>query len=100
MLLGFISLLLTVGQGVISKICVPKSVGDSWHPCKMKNDTKSITQEHKIGRRLMQDADYNPGIYRRSLAGGGGSDKCIAKACKHNVHIWINLISNIIVLVD
>ncbi|KAK3035358.1 hypothetical protein RJ639_033642, partial [Escallonia herrerae] len=33
MLLGFISLLLTVGQDPISKICIPKSVGTSWHPC-------------------------------------------------------------------
>ncbi|PIN11990.1 hypothetical protein CDL12_15409 [Handroanthus impetiginosus] len=36
MLLGFISLLLTVGQQKISEICIPKSVGHSWHPC---NDT-------------------------------------------------------------
>lgn len=34
MLLGFISLLLTVTQESISNICVPKKVGDSWHPCK------------------------------------------------------------------
>ncbi|KAM0949464.1 hypothetical protein DsansV1_C05g0052761 [Dioscorea sansibarensis] len=84
MLLGFISLLLTVGQGTISKICVPKSVGDSWHPCKPKNDTTSTTQEHNIGRRLMQSSDYNLGNYRRSLAGGGASDKCTVKACRHN----------------
>ncbi|XP_057799039.1 MLO-like protein 6 isoform X2 [Salvia miltiorrhiza] len=34
MLLGFISLLLTVTQETLSNICVPKNVGDSWHPCK------------------------------------------------------------------
>ncbi|KAM7504455.1 hypothetical protein LguiB_003359 [Lonicera macranthoides] len=33
MLLGFISLLLTVTQDYVSKICVPKSIGNSWHPC-------------------------------------------------------------------
>lgn len=33
MLLGFISLLLTVTQDPISNICVPKSIGNSWHPC-------------------------------------------------------------------
>ncbi|KAK1290795.1 MLO-like protein 2 [Acorus calamus] len=33
MLMGFISLLLTVGSSPISKICVSKSAGDSWHPC-------------------------------------------------------------------
>ncbi|XP_051119952.1 MLO-like protein 6 [Andrographis paniculata] len=33
MLLGFISLLLTLVQSPLSDICVPKSVGHSWHPC-------------------------------------------------------------------
>ncbi|KAF7132593.1 hypothetical protein RHSIM_Rhsim09G0152900 [Rhododendron simsii] len=33
MLLGFISLLLTVTQDRIAEICIPKSVGNSWHPC-------------------------------------------------------------------
>ncbi|KAL3523440.1 hypothetical protein ACH5RR_016274 [Cinchona calisaya] len=37
MLLGFISLILTVVQDHISKICIPKSPGRSWHPCG-KND--------------------------------------------------------------
>ncbi|XP_057799042.1 MLO-like protein 6 [Salvia miltiorrhiza] len=34
MLLGFISLLLTVTQESLSDICVPKNVARSWHPCK------------------------------------------------------------------
>ena len=34
MLLGLMSLLLTVLQNSISKICIPKSVGSTWHPCK------------------------------------------------------------------
>ncbi|KAJ9684581.1 hypothetical protein PVL29_016849 [Vitis rotundifolia] len=33
MLLGFMSLLLTVLQTSISKICIPKSVGSTWYPC-------------------------------------------------------------------
>ncbi|XP_047316208.1 MLO-like protein 12 [Impatiens glandulifera] len=33
MVMGFISLLLTVGQAPISGICVPNNVGRSWHPC-------------------------------------------------------------------
>ncbi|XP_042001480.1 MLO-like protein 6 [Salvia splendens] len=36
MLLGFISLLLTVTQESLSDICVPKSVASSWHPCNEK----------------------------------------------------------------
>ncbi|XP_071734037.1 MLO-like protein 12 [Rutidosis leptorrhynchoides] len=38
MLLGFISLLLTVGQQPISDICIPSTVARSWHPC--VNDKK------------------------------------------------------------
>ncbi|KAI3751469.1 hypothetical protein L2E82_22556 [Cichorium intybus] len=33
MILGFISLLLTVGQGPISDICIPSKVARTWHPC-------------------------------------------------------------------
>lgn len=33
MLLGFISLFLTVVQNPVFKICILKSVGSSWHPC-------------------------------------------------------------------
>lgn len=38
MLLGFISLLLTVGAEPISMICISKKVVDTMLPCK-KNDT-------------------------------------------------------------
>ncbi|KAK3018719.1 hypothetical protein RJ639_003914, partial [Escallonia herrerae] len=41
MLLGFISLLLKVGQDPISKICIPKSVGNSWHPCQRERFSDS-----------------------------------------------------------
>lgn len=33
MILGFISLLLTVAQGPISDICIPSKVARTWHPC-------------------------------------------------------------------
>ncbi|KAK1432064.1 hypothetical protein QVD17_08954 [Tagetes erecta] len=38
MLLGFISLLLTVGQGPISDICIPSHVARTWHPCDSKKE--------------------------------------------------------------
>eukprot|EP01018_Ginkgo_biloba_P015568 Gb_28679 [translate_table: standard] len=41
MLVGFISLLLTVGQKPISKICISKSLGDTMLPCKKKDDKTS-----------------------------------------------------------
>ncbi|KAF5205362.1 Mlo-like protein [Thalictrum thalictroides] len=41
MLVGFISLLLTVGQGPISEMCIPRSVGNTWHPCSKENEPKA-----------------------------------------------------------
>ncbi|KAL8551547.1 hypothetical protein ACS0TY_000587 [Phlomoides rotata] len=38
MLVGFLSLLLTVTQEMLSEICVPRSVGESWHPCRDFDD--------------------------------------------------------------
>ncbi|KAH6802621.1 Seven transmembrane MLO family protein [Perilla frutescens var. frutescens] len=41
MLLGFISLLLTVGKGPISEFCISKKIGNSWHPCNRKQELEN-----------------------------------------------------------
>ncbi|KAI3748261.1 hypothetical protein L6452_11230 [Arctium lappa] len=41
MLLGFISLLLTVGTTPITKICISESVASTWHPCNKQNGENS-----------------------------------------------------------
>ncbi|KAL4318294.1 hypothetical protein GQ457_18G004150 [Hibiscus cannabinus] len=101
MLLGFISLLLTVGQGLISDICISKEIAATWHPCskKQENSVNESDQgdnedtEHR--RRLL--AIPNPGgVFRRSLA-GGSEDKCAAQGKApfvssdgiHQLHIFI-----------
>ncbi|KAJ6350084.1 hypothetical protein OIU78_006297 [Salix suchowensis] len=38
MLLGFISLLLTILQGTIADMCIPKSIAATWHPCSKKQE--------------------------------------------------------------
>ncbi|KAL5711412.1 hypothetical protein ACHQM5_021872 [Ranunculus cassubicifolius] len=102
MLMGFISLLLTVGQGPISKICVPESVGNSWHPCDRKQEDKkygttggSESEESNANRRRLL---FSSGAsLRRLLAGGGGEDKCakegkvslVSKDGIHQLHIFI-----------
>ncbi|KAK9085419.1 hypothetical protein Sjap_025830 [Stephania japonica] len=45
MLLGFITLSLTVTQGPISKICIPRDVGNSFLPCKDKAPLSVIEEE-------------------------------------------------------
>ncbi|KAL2485705.1 MLO-like protein 12 [Abeliophyllum distichum] len=77
MLLGFKSLLLTVGQGPISDICISAKVGATWHPCTKYQEIKKY-----------KDADIEVEHHRKLLVYGGarlvlaaaGTDKCAAKA--------------------
>ncbi|KAI3450534.1 hypothetical protein Pfo_007199 [Paulownia fortunei] len=97
MLLGFISLLLTVGQGLISDICISKEVGATWHPCNKKQEESKYPSKN-IGdesRRKLLTTDGG-GSFRRILA-AGGTDKCAAKGKVpfvssdgiHQLHIFI-----------
>lgn len=83
MLLGFISLLLTVGQGPISNICISKKVGNTWHPCSKKQEEKIVEEEEEVespSRKLLAafESGYGGGSARRVLA-AAGTDKCAAK---------------------
>lgn len=68
MLLGFISLLLTVGTSYVAKICVPKSLGNKWLPCDKKiiedEDDDKGKEEH---RKLLSFGEEI--VWRRALAG-------------------------------
>ncbi|KAL9153332.1 hypothetical protein ABFS82_10G041500 [Erythranthe guttata] len=102
MLLGFISLLLTVGQGPISEICVSKKVGNSWHPCaekeeksKYKEDDEKADFDDNGRRRLL--AYLDSGWDQRRVLAAGGYDKCADKGKVplistdgiHQLHIFI-----------
>lgn len=86
MLLGFISLLLTVFQGVISKICIPEKYVKHMLPCKFDEHEGSSTTEHTE-------------IVRRFLSGGSGQQEayCAEKhkvpflsvEALHHLHIFI-----------
>ncbi|XP_068315734.1 MLO-like protein 6 [Pyrus communis] len=69
MLLGFLSLLLTVLQGTISDMCISQSVGATWHPCKYNKSSKSGSN----GRKLLEFFNH-----RRRLA-VKGNDYCTEK---------------------
>ncbi|KAI3995177.1 hypothetical protein MKX01_031979 [Papaver californicum] len=115
MLLGFLSLLLTVGQGPISKICIPKSVAATWHPCnseqeaKLNNgggytttsnnvdDNESEDVVGTLGRKLLSNisrlsSNPNPTpSLRRILAGGSTDGKMpfVSSDGIHQLHIFI-----------
>ncbi|KAK1401809.1 hypothetical protein POM88_001414 [Heracleum sosnowskyi] len=82
MLLGFISLLLTVLKGTISEICIPKVIGNSWLPC-----DKDFEEEHENDfdgddghRKLLSFTKLTRRSHHRSLAAAAYVDKCVAKA--------------------
>ncbi|XP_057781779.1 MLO-like protein 6 [Salvia miltiorrhiza] len=99
MLLGFISLLLTVGQSPISNICISKSAGATWHPCSKSEEAKkdappaAAEDDGEDRRRRLL---WLEGGARRILA-GGGTDKCADKGKVpfvssdgiHQLHIFI-----------
>ncbi|KAI9201545.1 hypothetical protein LWI28_025104 [Acer negundo] len=106
MLLGFISLLLTVGSTLIYKICIPASYGQYMLPCKYKSD-KSYDQDGDGGdkgggggggdneRKLLF---YAGDMTRRVLAADAGvGDYCsskgkislISQSGMHQLHIFI-----------
>nr|XP_043614550.1 MLO-like protein 12 [Erigeron canadensis] len=69
MLLGFISLLLTVLQQPISEICIPKTVGRTWHPCSSEKDDEDYY-------------DYDP-CYKK------GKVQLVSNYAIHQLHIFI-----------
>ncbi|OAY85344.1 MLO protein [Ananas comosus] len=92
MLLGFISLLLTAGQGQISKICIPAKAGNIMLPCKLKNATESNTDSR---RRLLW---YGEEAVRRRMLVSSTADYCsqykdrvplISQSGIHQLHIFI-----------
>ncbi|KAK4789109.1 hypothetical protein SAY86_020428 [Trapa natans] len=105
MLLGFISLLLTVGQGLITNICISEKVGSTWHPCSNKefqhqklHRNYGYAPSDSVGdrRRLLNVYGSDEGTFRRVLAAAAG-DKCAAKGKVpfvsaegiHQLHIFI-----------
>ncbi|MQM10290.1 hypothetical protein Taro_043182 [Colocasia esculenta] len=92
MILGFISLLLTIGQNYIAKICISEKVADTMLPCKLKHNDKVETKGGENHRRLLWDLINSN---RRVLAAASGN------SCKqgkvpfvstngiHQLHIFI-----------
>ncbi|CAN1237855.1 MLO-like protein 6 [Linum grandiflorum] len=95
MLLGFLSLLLTVFQSPISSICVSREIGGTWHPC-TKKEEKASDDSGENRRRLLGFLDPDMMIPRRSLA-TKGVDKCteqgkvafVSAYGIHQLHIFI-----------
>nr|ALI93622.1 MLO11 [Vitis pseudoreticulata] len=95
MLLGFISLLLTVGQGTIAGICISEKIAATWHPCGKKQESKYVSNEEDYGKRRLLEISDSDGSNRRVLA-AAGDDKCgegkvpfVSNYGIHQLHIFI-----------
>ncbi|KAF8397661.1 hypothetical protein HHK36_016582 [Tetracentron sinense] len=86
MLMGFISLLLTVGQGPISNICISESLGNTWKPCtqkqatKLNNKQKLYSDDNNRRRLLLMIPDSSTRRGKVSFVSTGGI---------HQLHIFI-----------
>ncbi|RDX62835.1 MLO-like protein 12, partial [Mucuna pruriens] len=99
MLLGFISFLLTVGQGLISRICISEKVAATFHPCRHKTDTthRRFLLHHQTNRRrLLPPFLASDNQNHRSILTAGASDKCprgkvpfVSSEGIHQLHIFI-----------
>ncbi|KAF3329388.1 MLO-like protein 1 [Carex littledalei] len=98
MLLGFISLLLTVFQGAIQKICIPPGWANHMLPCKRKESSAGgggATKEHLSSQFLV--GVLNHGGRRLLTSGEFGIEHCQKKGkvpllsleALHHLHIFI-----------
>lgn len=96
MLLGFLSLLITVGTQPISMICIAQKYAKIMLPCKKEDSEKPDKDKDQGDRRklLWYDEDVP---WRRSLAAGDTGDHCskhnkvplISASGLHQLHIFI-----------
>lgn len=87
MLLGFISLLLTVFQGAISKFCIPEDIVNSMLPCK-RPEADSSESEHSNATTTTShfQRSFTPvtGMTRHLLSEGSSSGYCAKKVNINN----------------
>ncbi|KAL2536857.1 MLO-like protein 13 [Forsythia ovata] len=91
MLLGFISLLLTVFQGLISDVCVPSHLATIMLPC--ERETVSSAGSHLLennGRRLFAE-----GVTQRCKA---GKVPLLSLEALHQLHIFIFVLAVVYVI--
>ncbi|KAM3316122.1 hypothetical protein ACQJBY_034317 [Aegilops geniculata] len=94
MLVGFISLLLTVAQDPISKICISAEAGSKMLPCKLPEADYAGDDAKGSRRRLLW---LHGEVHRRFLAAPAGEDVCakqgkvalMSAGSMHQLHIFI-----------
>ncbi|KAL8240027.1 hypothetical protein R6Q59_013382 [Mikania micrantha] len=100
MLLGFLSLLLTVGTKYVAKICVPENIGYKMLPCKVIKKDENVVDDKN--RKLLSITTTQEIVIRRVLAGAtnDGGTTChkgmvamISSSAVHQLHIFIFILA-------
>ncbi|CAN0857935.1 MLO-like protein 1, partial [Linum grandiflorum] len=84
MLLGFISLLLTVFQNRINSVCIPKNLSEKWLPCKKdESESKHLMVFFSFfgGRRLLSES--------AAKSCKEGKVPILSTTALHHLHIFI-----------
>lgn len=76
MILGFISLLLTIGQNWISKVCISENAARTMLPCRDKKEEVTAQRGEINGRRLLWDAILDSSPNRRILVEASAGSSC------------------------
>lgn len=104
MLLGFISILLTVFQGAINRLCIPESIAYRMLPCRRHELAEGPASEAAIHSRVLTSF---VGSNNRHLLSSGGSEASHCKEGKkpflsieamHELHIFIFVLAVVYVL--
>ncbi|KAK1572414.1 hypothetical protein Q3G72_032389 [Acer saccharum] len=84
MLMGFISLLLTMGQTTISDICVSRNIANSWHPCNKQQEEAKNEDAEKATKKL--NIRYDKCSARNQVA-------FVSAYGVHQLHIFIFILA-------
>ncbi|KAL5784955.1 hypothetical protein ACOSQ2_007347 [Xanthoceras sorbifolium] len=96
MLLGFISLLLTVCQNTIAQICISQELASKWLPCKKKEEYENTAHFQSFfssfitpngiggGRRLLAEASSSGDYCSKK-----GKVSLLSTTALHHLHIFI-----------
>ncbi|KMT15604.1 hypothetical protein BVRB_3g059500 [Beta vulgaris subsp. vulgaris] len=82
MLVGFISLLLTVFQGRIGRLCISQNLANKWLPCKKISDP-IVHQTHVTWRHLLAEATDSTYCQQK------GKVPMLSVTALHHLHIFI-----------
>ncbi|PIN03208.1 hypothetical protein CDL12_24271 [Handroanthus impetiginosus] len=93
MQLGFMSLILTVTQRSISKICIPTKVANSMLPCRRQTETKttkslehlwiSLISQNSISQAKLEDVNLSHQGRALAAATSTFPDHCGSKVCEN-----------------